>query len=128
MPARSAVYLPFAFAALALVVWIVRRLIRAVGRKIDRLDGFEGNNPRLTAALHRVDLFLVHIGALFGLLATAWLLQAPPWAFDGLVLAIRLFGTFAAGVVLIRSAGLLVDIVETVAHKQAPSGAPTTRA
>jgi moderate conductance mechanosensitive channel len=119
LPALSAVYLPFAIAALALVVWIVRRLIRGIGRKIDRLDGFEGNNPRLTAALHRIDLFLVYMGALLGLFAAAYLLQAPPWALHWLVLAIRLFATFAAGVVLIRSAGLLVDIVETVAHNQA---------
>ena len=119
IPALSAVYLPFALAALALVVWIVRRLIRGVGRQIDRMDGFEGNNPRLQAALHRIDLFLVHMGALLGLFAAAYLLQAPPWALDWLVLAIRLYATFAAGVVLIRSAGLLVDIVETVAHNQA---------
>ena len=94
------------------------------------MDGFEGNNPGLQAALHRIDLFLVHMGALLGLFAAAYLLQAPPWALDWLVLAIRLYATFAAGVVLIRSAGLLVDIVETVARTR-PSvvaGSPTTRA
>ncbi len=76
--ARPLMTLVVGGAALVLTLWIARQLTRRLGGAIDRLDGFEGNNPSLDAALSRIDRFLVRTAILFAPLMAAFVLQAPP--------------------------------------------------
>jgi hypothetical protein len=100
-------------------LWLARRLTRALGRAIDQLDGFESNNPRLDAAVASVDRFLVRTAALLLPLMAATVLSAPAPVISGLSLLLRLYLIVAAGLVLIRCTGLVVDVAEAVLQTQA---------
>jgi small conductance mechanosensitive channel len=104
---------------LGLTVWIARHFTRRLGRAIDRLDGFEGNNPRLDAALLRIDRFLVRTAILVAPLMAAFVLQAPPAITALFLLALRLYLTLAIALVVIRCVGLIVDVVGSVWRRQA---------
>ncbi len=104
---------------LGATLWIARRLTRGLGRAIDRLDGFECNNPRLDAAVARVDRFLTRTAALLLPLMAAAVLRAPAEITDALALLLRVYLILAAGLVLIRCVGLVVDVVEAVLRRQA---------
>jgi small conductance mechanosensitive channel len=112
-------WLLIGLAALAVAVWLARHLTRTLGRVLDRLDGFEGNNPRLDAALRRVDRFLLRTALLLVPVLAAVTLQAPGWLTDGLLLVLRLYLTLAAGVLAVRTAALAVDVLHAVVRAQA---------
>ena len=114
-----AVTLVAGLAGLAALVWLARWLTRTLGRALDRLDGFEGNNPRLTLALTRTDRFLVRTAILLVPVMAAVVLQAPPRITDALLLGLRIYLIVAAGLVVIRSAGVIVDAIESVGRRQA---------
>ena len=114
-----AVTLVAGLAGLAALVWLARWLTRTRGRALDRLDGFEGNNPRLTLALTRTDRFLVRTAILLVPVMAAVVLQAPPRITDALLLGLRIYLIVAAGLVVIRSAGVIVDAIESVGRRQA---------
>ena len=105
--------------ALAAALWLARFLTRTLGRAVDRLDGFEGNNPRLDDALRHADRFLVRTAALLAPIVAAVALQAPDWLTWGLLLALRLYVTLAAGILAVRTAALAVDVLHSVVRTRA---------
>jgi small-conductance mechanosensitive channel len=115
----SVAWLAAGLLALAAALWIARRLTRALGRILDRLDGFEGTNPRLDAAIRHADRFLVRTAVLLVPLVAAVTLGAPAWLTEGLLLVLRLYVTLAAGLLAVRSAALAVDVLHVLVLRHA---------
>ena len=105
--------------AIAVGLWIARRLSRALGRILDRLDGFEGNNPRLDASLQYLDRFLIRTGVLLAPVVAALTLNAPEALTAALLLVLRLYVTLAAGLLAVRTAALTVDVLQSVVRTRA---------
>lgn len=114
-------WVSLALGAVALLAALLtaRTAVRALGRAIDRLDGFDGNNPRLEAAIARVDRFLMHAAALLLPWMAAAILGAPAWLTDALRLTLRLYLIVAAGLVIVRCAGLVVDVIDALIRQTA---------
>jgi moderate conductance mechanosensitive channel len=101
-------------AALGLLVAtrVIRRVLGGLHTGIARHRRLSDKDPSLEKLFAGLDRATVITGWMFIAVLACWLLGMPQTVTDSLLLIVRLYLVFAVGIVLIRAAAIVVDVVD----------------
>jgi moderate conductance mechanosensitive channel len=104
--------LALATVALVATTRLLRRLLRALERTIGRWAHLRDNNRSLEPLFKSLDHAVVNLGWMLLAVLAFGLFAVPPRFTDGLLLIVRIYLVIAVGVIIIRSASVIVDTLD----------------
>jgi len=102
-------------AALLVAVWLARHLTRAAAHLVLRYAG--GDQAKFTTAIAKVEGLIARTGWLAIPVLACVILAAPPALTNALVFAFSLYLTIAVGLLAIRFADLIVDLLDALGRR-----------
>lgn len=112
-------YLTAAAIGLALVLWIIRRLLVSIEASLNRSDQPTDSNRNLAALFAGLSRAIFHTGWMLLAVLACWLLAVPARVIEVLLLIVRVYVILAVGLLVIRSTVVVVDTLDALGHQHA---------